>query len=399
MSTDSYETNYDDQISLASTTSAPPPNSYIYYPTINPLDTVKTKSLDFAFGQLSYAFEHVQKHGDNKHATLTITYTNNLLFNGQLLDGSYTLPNYNNRDYAYLSSYNLDLAAAYFCVNGPSNVRNIHSFSQVDGGKSTIGFVSHTYFSSAANYAYILDFRGGSVLGSIYNVYSGSFEQTERVFGGDRLKWSSATNKYLINQWGQYSADDTYTDPIPTATSGNDGLFSKSSYSYVYSQTGYLRTDVDALKKVTQAPCAVYVPLNDFFYTSAPSTVKKLAGDTKYGTIAWDLINSVKHGLQVIGYAVGSNGVTYVTASNAYFGYIGSMKIPGNYPTPSYLSDGRFLQLEFTYRNNNYSSYMFVNKNFEISPTMYPLAYSFAAYVSPMTMQQITTSNEGTFIK
>lgn len=44
---------------------------------------------------------------------------------------------------------------------------------------------------------------------------------------GDRLAWSPSQNKYVLSQFGNNYGWD-YTDPIPTATTTNDGLMSKS---------------------------------------------------------------------------------------------------------------------------------------------------------------------------
>lgn len=47
---------------------------------------------------------------------------------------------------------------------------------------------------------------------------------------GDRLAWSPSQNKYVLSQFGNNYGWD-YTDPIPTATSENDGLMSKEDKS------------------------------------------------------------------------------------------------------------------------------------------------------------------------
>ena len=43
---------------------------------------------------------------------------------------------------------------------------------------------------------------------------------------GDRLQWDSGENKYVLSQFG-LSFNKEHTDPIPTATTTNDGLMSK----------------------------------------------------------------------------------------------------------------------------------------------------------------------------
>lgn len=43
---------------------------------------------------------------------------------------------------------------------------------------------------------------------------------------GDRLQWDSGENKYVLRQF-DLSFNQKYTDPIPTATTTNDGLMSK----------------------------------------------------------------------------------------------------------------------------------------------------------------------------
>jgi hypothetical protein len=398
------------------TTAAPIIFEYpTFFPTLEPCDSISNKSLDFAFNNISYASTHLQKHDDSKHATLTITDTNNIMFNGQFLGDSIALPSYiESKSDQYISKYTNEEIGTYVAAYYANDL-NIHTFrsesiyavSETDNNayKSAFGIISRTTDRSfnrdyTNSYAYIFNFGNGLLTTTIKDLKSGNVVGVNgSIFGGDRLKWDSSNNKYLLNQFDKASATASFTDPIPTATSSKDGLFSKSSYSYVFSETGKLRTDVDALKKVTQAPCAIYVPLNGFFHTSAPSTVKQLTSRDKYASLAWSLVSGLKKGLQIIGYCVDTTGTSYINVSNAYYGYIGSMHIPENYPTPSSLSDGRFINMHFTYRNNNYSSYMFINKNFELSPTAYPLAYSFAAYVSPLTLQQITSSNEGTFTK
>lgn len=44
---------------------------------------------------------------------------------------------------------------------------------------------------------------------------------------GDRLKWDCSNNKYILSQFN-YTFNYDYTDPIPTVTTNNDGLMSKS---------------------------------------------------------------------------------------------------------------------------------------------------------------------------
>ena len=401
---------------VASATVAPiNPPSPTLFPTLEPLTTISDKSLDFAFNTISYASTHLQKHGDSKHATLTITDTNNIMFNGQFLGESVALPSYiESESGQYISKYDNKEIGSYVAAYFADDL-NIHTFRSEsvytlsgtthNAYNSAFGIISHITSRSSAkeytnSYAYIFNFGNGRLTTTIKDLRSGQIVgKNGNIFGGDRLKWDSSSNKYLLNQFGAESTTPSFTDPIPTATSSNDGLFSKSSYSYVFNETGKLRTDVDALKKVTQAPCAIYVPLNGFFHTSAPTTVKQLTSRNNYASLAWNLVSGLQKGLQIIGYCVDTTGTSYINVSSAYYGYIGSMVIPNNYPCPSSLSDGRYINMHFTYRNNNYSSYMFINKNFELSPTTYPLAYSFAAYVSPMTLQQITSSNEGTFTK
>ena len=391
------------------------PSDPTLFPTLEPLTSIADKSLDFAFNTFTYASTHLQKHSDSKHATLTITDNNNIMFNGQFLGESVALPAYiESESGQYISEYSNSKIGAYVATYFAYDL-NIHTFRSEsvytlsstthNAYKSAFGIISHTTLRSGTKeytkaYAYIFNFGNGLLTTTIKDLRSGQIVGVNgSIFGGDRLKWDSSNNKYLLNQFDAASATASFTDPIPTATSSKDGLFSKSSYSYVFSETGKLRTDVDALKKVTQAPCAIYVPLNGFFHTSAPSTVKQLTSRDEYGALAWEFVQGLKKGLQIIGYCIDKTGTSYINVSSAYYGYIGSMPIPNNHPTPSSLDDGRFINMHFTYRNNNYSSYMFINKNFELSPTAYPLAYSFAAYVSPLTLQQITSSNEGTFTK
>jgi hypothetical protein len=414
----SVDTASVDTASVAAVGGTAAPTTVVYptlFPTLEPLTSIADKSLDFAFNPISYASTHLQKHNDSKHATLTITDTNNIMFNGQFLGESIALPSYiESKSGQYISKYDNKEIGTYV-ANHLAHDLNIHTFRSEsvytlsstthNAYKSAFGIISHTTDRGRSKeytyaYAYIFNFGNGRLTTTIKDLLSDQIVGVNgSIFGGDRLKWDSSSNKYLLNQFDSASATPSFTDPIPTATSSKDGLFSKSSYSYVFSETGKLRTDVDALKKVTQAPCAIYVPLNGFFHTSAPSTVKQLTSSDKYASLAWNLVSGLKKGLQIIGYCVDTAGTSYINVSSAYYGYIGSMAIPNNHPTPSSLSDGRFINMNFTYRNNNYSSYMFINKNFELSPTAYPLAYSFAAYVSPLTLQQITSSNEGTFTK
>lgn len=222
-----------------------------YYPTIAPIDDVRNKSLDFAFNNMSYAFSYLQKHNDDKHATLTITYTNNLMFNGQLLGESVELPfdDPASSSNPYGKGNNSYKHEAYFATYYIHNA-NIHTFriegtynrGQDNTYASSFGIVSRNWFHSdnGHSYAYILNFDRGVLKYSIYDNKNNKFVQTyssdfstlknpTKPFGGDRLIWDAYTNKYLLNQFGVTTVDSDDTDPIPAATTSNDGLMSKSS--------------------------------------------------------------------------------------------------------------------------------------------------------------------------
>lgn len=54
-----------------------------------------------------------------------------------------------------------------------------------------------------------------------------SYKEDWSFLFGDRLKWDCSTNQYILSQFG-YTFNYNYTDPIPTVTTNNDGLMSKS---------------------------------------------------------------------------------------------------------------------------------------------------------------------------
>lgn len=380
-----------------------------FYPTIVPVGDVNSKSLDFAFNDLSYAFSHFQKHDDSKHATLTITSTNNLMFNGQLLGSSYTLPSiYKDQmgsttaPYSGLSNFSRDIATAYFCV--PANatyIRNIHSFVESNNFTSSIGFVSHSYTASTYkhSYAYIINFNEGILQASIFDIeHDQMVNKTPYLFGGDRLKWNSTEHKYVLNQFDVKNADSTLTDPIPVSTSSCDGLMSKTSYSYVFQETGKLRTDVDELKKVTQAPCAYYVNFDTdpLFYRSATTGVKTTT--YTHGNF-WDRLinvtNAINSGLQIIGYSnnpqsAANVSYSYINVSSSYFAILPNSPVGDN----SYC-----IKTWYTYNSRVYNSYIYMSSNFYNHGGTVKLSYVLMAYVSPLNMQEITSSNEGTFTK
>lgn len=53
-----------------------------------------------------------------------------------------------------------------------------------------------------------------------------SYKEDWGCLFGDRLKWDSSNNKYVLKQF-DLDFNAAYTDPIPTATPGRDGLMSK----------------------------------------------------------------------------------------------------------------------------------------------------------------------------
>lgn len=53
-----------------------------------------------------------------------------------------------------------------------------------------------------------------------------SIENQQFMFG-DRLEWYARENKYVLNQYGSGAFNHSYCQPIPIATSSNDGLMSK----------------------------------------------------------------------------------------------------------------------------------------------------------------------------
>ena len=388
-----------------------------FSPSIAPPYTVIEKSLDFAFNDIqSSAFNKLQKHNDTKHATLTITYTANLLFNGQMLGESVLLPyditesestvqpyrNYANDKFA---EYFID----HYCYN-----TNIHAFrgessytllsTSNNAYNTAFGIVSHrTDRGSTAqwsnSYAYIFDFNRGRLSTTIYDTKNKQIVgQPNAAFGGDRLKWDSQKNKYLINQFNSFSVVESYTDPIPTTTSEKDGLMSKTSYSYVFQETGKLRTDVDALKKVTQAPCAYYVDFDTdpLFYRSAATDVKTTT--YTHGNF-WDrLLNvtsAIKSGLQIIGYSnkpqsAAKVSYSYINVSSSYFAILPDSPVGDN----SYC-----IKTWYTYNSRVYNSYIYLSSKFYAYSSGVTLSYLLMAYVSPLNMQEITSSNEGTFTK
>lgn len=383
-----------------------------FYPTIVPLATLTEKSLDFAFKDISYASTHIQKHGDSKHATLTITDHSNLMFNGQFLGDTFALPAYietgKNPDYSDTS----DPITSYVLDNLTYDV-NIHTFkaervysSETDlsnnAYNTSFGIISHVAARYSApiysnSYAYIFNFGNGRLTTTIKDTkHNKVVGNPNAPFGGDRLRWNSQLNKYLINQFGMCSVNESDTDPIPTATASTDGLLSKSSYSYVYSETGKLRTDVDALKKVTQAPCAYYVDFDTspLFYRGASTGMKT----TTYShNNFWDqllnLSNAVCKGLQIIGYSNNPQtakvaSYSYINVSSAYYGCLFNSPVGDN----SYC-----ITTWYTYNSRIYNSYIYMSSTFWNTETT--LSYLMMAYVSPLNMQEITSSNEGTFIK
>jgi hypothetical protein len=382
------------------------------FPTLEPLTSISDKSLDFAFNTISYASTHLQKHNDSKHATLTITGTNNIMFNGQFLGESIALPSYiESESGQYISKYDNEEIGTYVAAYLANNL-NIHTFrsesiykldSYINNAyKSAFGIISHTTQRSSEkwtnSYAYIFNFGNGRLTTTIKDLRNNSIVGVNgAIFGGDRLKWDTSTNKYLLNQFDAISAENSFTDPIPTATSSKDGLFSKSSYSYVYSETGKLRTDVDALKKVTQAPCAYYVDFDTspLFYRGASTGIKTTT--YTHGNF-WDqLLNvseAVHHGLQIIGYSnkpstTAARSFSYINISSAYFGCL------FNGPT----GDNSYcITTHYTYNFRVYCSYIYMSSSFYETGSK-NLSYFMMAYVSPLNMQLITSSNEGTFTK